>query len=208
VTAVLTPVQTKQIRINIHKRNNSKTQYRQYKNTVQTIQKHSTNNTKTQCRQYKNTVQTIQKHSTDNTKTQYKQYKNTVQKIQKHCTDNTKHSKYKYTYYKNTHTLQNKLKQPQYKIHNKWNSHNIKGHPNVHGTFVHKNFTGTHSPNKTRNPMALKFYIYIYIYIKLDQGLNSNNIYINKICRNSDMFRPTMIIFRELMNFTKTETKT
>ena len=56
--------------------------------------------------------------------------------------------------------------------------------------------------------MALKFYIYIYIYIKLDQGLNSNNIYINKICRNSDMFRPTMIIFRELMNFTKTETKT
>ena len=28
---VLTPVQTKQIRINIHKRNNSKTQYKQYK---------------------------------------------------------------------------------------------------------------------------------------------------------------------------------
>jgi hypothetical protein len=31
-------VQTKQIRINIHKRNNTKTQYKQYKNTVQTVQ--------------------------------------------------------------------------------------------------------------------------------------------------------------------------
>ena len=47
--------------------------------------------------------------------------------IQKHSTNNTKHSKYKYTYYHNTHTivktpphthnhtLQNKYKQPQYK---------------------------------------------------------------------------------------------
>ena len=26
-----------------------------------------------------------------------------------------KHSKYKYTFYQNTHTLQNKLKQPQHK---------------------------------------------------------------------------------------------
>jgi hypothetical protein len=51
----------------MHKRNNTKTQY---KNTIQTIQKHNTNNTKTQ---YKNTIQTIQKH---NTKTQYK---NTIQ---------------------------------------------------------------------------------------------------------------------------------
>ena len=57
-----------------------------------------------------------------------KQYKNTVQTIQKH-------SKCKYTYYQNTHTythtthykshaLQNQLKQPQYKIHTRWNSHN------------------------------------------------------------------------------------
>jgi len=56
--------------------------------------------------------------------------------IQKHSTNITKHSKYKYTYYQNTHiivqtpthytththththTLQYKLKQPQYKIHN------------------------------------------------------------------------------------------
>jgi len=51
--------------------------------------------------------------------------------IQKHSTNNTKRSKYKYTYYKNTttivrtpthyktHTLQNKFKQPQNKIHTK-----------------------------------------------------------------------------------------
>jgi hypothetical protein len=37
VAVVLTLVQTKQMRINIHKRN-TKTQYKQYKNTVQTIQ--------------------------------------------------------------------------------------------------------------------------------------------------------------------------
>jgi hypothetical protein len=40
VTIVLTLVQTKQIRIKY-------TLTKQYKNTVQTIQKHSTNNTKT-----------------------------------------------------------------------------------------------------------------------------------------------------------------
>ena len=46
--------------------------------------------------------------------------------IQKHSTNNRKHSKYKYTYCQNTytiaktpHTLENKLKQPQYKINNK-----------------------------------------------------------------------------------------
>ena len=38
------------------------------------------------------------------------------QTIQKHSTNNTEHSKYKYTYYQNTHTLQNKLKQPQYQL--------------------------------------------------------------------------------------------
>jgi hypothetical protein len=43
VAVVLTLVQTKQIRINIHKRNNTKTQYKQYKNTVNT----STHITKT-----------------------------------------------------------------------------------------------------------------------------------------------------------------
>jgi len=43
MTAVLTLVQTKQIRINIHKRNNSKTQYKTIQNTVNT----STHITKT-----------------------------------------------------------------------------------------------------------------------------------------------------------------
>jgi hypothetical protein len=70
VAVVLTPVQTKELRINIPKWNNTKTQYK-----------------------------------------------------------NTKHSKYKDTHYQNTphtltHILQNKLKQPKYKIHTKWNSHN------------------------------------------------------------------------------------
>jgi hypothetical protein len=57
--------------------------------------------------------------------------------IQKRSTNNTLHNKYKYTYYQNTHTivktpphvltrpLQNKLKQPQYRIHTKWIRHNI-----------------------------------------------------------------------------------
>jgi len=40
-----------------------------------------------------------------------------MKQYKKHSTNDTKHSKYKYTYYQNTHTLQNKLKQPQYKIH-------------------------------------------------------------------------------------------
>jgi len=56
--------------------------------------------------------------STDKTNkskyTQTKQYK-------EHSTKHTLHSKYKYTYYQNTHTLQNpritkEVKQPQYKI--------------------------------------------------------------------------------------------
>ena len=64
MAVVFTLVQTKQIRINLHERNNTK----------------------------------------------------------KHSKNNTKHSKYKYTYYQNTHTyththtLQNKLKEPHYKI--------------------------------------------------------------------------------------------
>ena len=37
VAVVLTLVQTKQIRINVHKRNNTKTQYEQYKNTISTL---------------------------------------------------------------------------------------------------------------------------------------------------------------------------
>jgi len=69
--------------------------------------------------------------------------------IQKHSTNNTKHSKYKYTYYQNihtivktlshthTHTLQNQLKQPQYKIHTKWNSHNTIKYPQYKVTLMY-----------------------------------------------------------------------
>jgi len=75
------------IRINIHKRNNTK-------NTVQTIQ---------------NEVNT----STHITKTQYKRYKTQyiqVHILPKHSTNDTKRSKYKYTYYQNTvQTIQNEV---------------------------------------------------------------------------------------------------
>ena len=39
--------------------------------------------------------------------------------IKEHSTNSTKHGKYQYTHYQNTHTLQNKLKQLQHKIHTK-----------------------------------------------------------------------------------------
>jgi len=57
--------------------------------------------------------------------------------IQKHSTNNTKHSKYKYTYYQNTHTLQNELKQPQYKIHIKWNNHITVKYPQYKVTLMY-----------------------------------------------------------------------
>jgi hypothetical protein len=47
VAVVLTPVQTTQIGINTHKRNNTKTQYKKYKNTVQKIIYRDTNINKT-----------------------------------------------------------------------------------------------------------------------------------------------------------------
>jgi len=56
VAVVLIPVQTKQIGINIHKRNDKKTQYKQYENTVNT----STHITKTPTH-YQNT-HTLPKH--------------------------------------------------------------------------------------------------------------------------------------------------
>jgi hypothetical protein len=52
-----------------------------------------------------------------------------MKQYKKHSTDNTKHGKYKYTYYQNSHTSQNQLKQPQYKIHTKWNSRNTSKYP-------------------------------------------------------------------------------
>jgi hypothetical protein len=48
----------------------------------------------------------------------YKQYKNSKFK---YTTKTPKHTP--------THTLQNKLKQPQYKTHTKWNGHNTKKYP-------------------------------------------------------------------------------
>jgi len=69
--------------------------------------------------------------------------------VQKHNTNNTKHSKYKYTYYQNTHiivqtpthytthTLQNKLKQAQYNIHTTRNSHNIFKYPQYRVTLMY-----------------------------------------------------------------------
>jgi uncharacterized ion transporter superfamily protein YfcC len=53
--------------------------------------------------------------STD--KTNKNKYVYIWETIKKYSKINTKHSKYKYTYYQNTHTLQNKLKQQQHKIH-------------------------------------------------------------------------------------------
>ena len=39
-----------------------------------------------------------------------------MKQYKKHGTNNTKHSKYKYTYYQNSHALQDKLKHLQYKL--------------------------------------------------------------------------------------------
>jgi len=51
----------------------------------------------------------------NNTETHYKQYK--TQLIQVHILP--KHSHFTKPTYKHTHTLQNKLQEPQYKIHTK-----------------------------------------------------------------------------------------
>ena len=57
--------------------------------------------------------------------------------IHNHSTNNTKHSKCKCTQYQNTHTLQNKLKQPRYKIHTKWNCHNTIKYPQYKVTLMY-----------------------------------------------------------------------
>ena len=62
MAVVLTPVQTKQIRINIHKRNNTKTQYKQEQNIVNT----STHITKTTTTHITKTTST---HITKSTRT-------------------------------------------------------------------------------------------------------------------------------------------
>jgi len=76
VAVVLTLVQTKQIRINIHKRNNTKNTVQTIQNTVQTIQ---------------NTVQTIQ-NTVQTIQNTVQTIQNTVQTIQN--TVNNSHAYY------------------------------------------------------------------------------------------------------------------
>ena len=51
-----------------------------------------------------------------------------MKQYKKHSTNNTKHSKYKYTYYQNTHTLQNPhvTKPIRYKTHTYTHTHITK----------------------------------------------------------------------------------
>jgi hypothetical protein len=75
-----------------------------------------------------------------------------MKQYQKHSTNSTKHSIYRYTYYQNTHTIikipthtlthtiQNKLEQPQYKTHTKLNSHSTIKYPQYKVTLMHMVF--------------------------------------------------------------------
>jgi hypothetical protein len=69
-----------------------------------------------------------------------KQYKNTVQTIQNTVTISTHITKTP-THYE-THTSQ-KLQQPQYKTHTKWNSHNTTKYPQYKVTLM---YVGTFIP--------------------------------------------------------------
>ena len=71
-------------------------------------------------KQSKNTVQTIQ--NTINTSTHFYQNTHTIVKTPSRTL---------------THTLQNKLKQPQYKIHTKWNSHYAVKYPQYKVTLMY-----------------------------------------------------------------------
>jgi hypothetical protein len=64
-----------------------------------------------------------------------KQYKTTVQTIQN--TVNTSTYITKTPPHTHSHTLQNKLKQPQYKIHAKWNNHNTINYPQYKVTLMY-----------------------------------------------------------------------
>jgi hypothetical protein len=57
--------------------------------------------------------------------------------IQKRSTNSPKQCKCKYTYYQNTHTLQNKLKQPNYQIDTKWKIHNTIKYPQYKVTIMY-----------------------------------------------------------------------
>ena len=143
VAVVLTLVQIKQIRINIHKRNNTK-------DTVQKSTKHS--KYKYTCYQNTHTLQNPHIH----TPTHYKTHTLTHTHTHTYTPTHYKTHTHKHTH---THTLQIKLKQPQYKIHTKRSSHNtIKyPHPNVHGTSVPKNFTVTHFTSLHYTSTSLHF---------------------------------------------------
>jgi len=166
VTAVLTLIQIKQIRIKIHKRNSTKTQYKQYK--TQYIQAHilpkHPHITKPTCT-HTHTLQNPHVH----TPTHYKTHTYTHPHITKPTCTHTHTLQYPHlhtpTHYKihmythphvtkptctHTHTLQNKLKQPhykfkqpqykfkqpQYKIYTKRNSHNTIKYPQYKVTLM------------------------------------------------------------------------
>ena len=130
MAVVLTLVQTKQIRINIHKRNNTKNTVQTIKNTVNT----STDITKTP-------IQLSNPHTLQNahihTPTHYKTHTYTHPTLQNpHIHTPTHYKTHTYTHphitkptHTHTHTLQNKLEQPQCKIGNKWNSHDTIKYP-------------------------------------------------------------------------------
>jgi len=116
VAVFLIPVKTKQIGINIDKRKNTK-------NTVQTIQNivnTSTRITKTPTITHPHTLPNPQLH----TPTHYQTHNYTHPHITKPTITHTR-------------TLQNNLKQPQYKIHTKRNSHNIIKYPQCKVTLIY-----------------------------------------------------------------------
>ena len=179
VAVVLTPVHTKQTRINIHKRNNknhstnntkrSKYKYTYYQNTTQFYIMLSVHHVMIlgkrpawltnlfyvfifiynylhvssifvfpddehdvveACRELKNKNKYIEK----NCASRWSFTKNP------HSSQNTSHMHTPTCTH--THTLQNKLKQLQYKIHTKWNSHNTIKYPQYKVTLTH--FTSLH----------------------------------------------------------------
>jgi len=129
VAVVLTLVQTKQVRINIHKRNNTKTQYKRY--NAQWLQVHLlTKHPDARSAKHQNSLN-CQKTPTY-THTHYKTHTYTHPHITKptHTLTHTLQNPHIHTPtdtlthtslnpHTHNHTLQNKLKQPQYKIRTK-----------------------------------------------------------------------------------------
>ena len=117
VAVVLTPVQTKQIRINIHKRNNTKTQYKQYKTQsiqVHILPKHPHN--------YQNT------HTITKTPTQSPKHSHNHQNTHTITKTPTQLPKHLHNY-QNTHTITKTLTQLPKHPHNCQNTHTITKTP-------------------------------------------------------------------------------